>query len=184
MFEFFPTKQILAVAGTLGPERVQSLEFRFDNEDLLLLKGAERLWFGWGGFNRERVYDPDSAKDLVIQDGQWIAVFGTQGVIGFLCYFSLMVLPVFNAPRQMRRVKRRDDRTLLITFGFVVVICAVNMLPNMALPFLQFVFATGLATLMREVPRQEALERQQQEAAGADERANEAEGRSLRSPAR
>jgi len=161
MFEIFPVKEILSAAETLGPERVQSLEFRFDNEDLLLAKGSERLWFGWGGFNRERVYDAESAKDLVIQDGQWIAVFGTQGLIGFCCYFALMVLPVLRARKQMRRIKRRDDQVLLAGFGYLVVICAVNMLPNMHLPYLQFIFALGFSALMLEVPREEALERSQ-----------------------
>lgn len=159
MFEWFPVKEILSASEALGPERVQSLQFRFDNEDLLLAKGSERLWFGWGGFNRERVYDPESAKDLVIQDGQWIAVFGTQGLIGFCCYFALMVLPVLRAPKQMKRIKRRDDKMLLAGFGYLVSICAVNMLPNMDLPYLQFIFAMGFGALMFEVPREEALER-------------------------
>jgi hypothetical protein len=161
MFELFPTEQILSASEALGPDRVQSMQFRFDNEDLLLAKGAERLWFGWGGFNRERVYDAESAKDLVIQDGQWIVIFGTQGLIGFCCYFAFMVLPVFRAPKQMRRVKRKDDQVLLVAFGYLVVICAVNMLPNMHLPYLQFIFAMGLAALMHEVPREEAVERSQ-----------------------
>src|SRR6185312_9709366 len=39
MFDVFPTREILDAAGTLGPERVQSLQFRFDNEDLLVTKG-------------------------------------------------------------------------------------------------------------------------------------------------
>lgn len=159
MFEIFPVKEILSASEALGPDRVQSLQFRFDNEDLLLAKGSERLWFGWGGFNRERVYDPESAKDLVIQDGQWIAVFGTQGLIGFCCYFALMLLPVLQAPKQMRRIKRRDDKLLLAGFGYLVVICAVNMLPNMALPQLQFIFAMGFGALMLEVAREGAVER-------------------------
>jgi hypothetical protein len=183
MFEVFPVKEILSIAETLGPERVQSLQFRFDNEDLLLAKGSERLWFGWGGFNRERVYDPESAKDLVIQDGQWIAVFGTQGLIGFCCYFALMVLPVLRAPKQMRRVKRRDDQVLLAGFGYMVVICAVNMLPNMQLPYLQFIFAMGLGALMHELPREEAAERSKSRQPGAPRETSRPGSRSLQTPA-
>ncbi|HET8937636.1 MAG TPA: hypothetical protein VFN67_29535, partial [Polyangiales bacterium] len=170
MFEVFPVQELLGAAEALGPERVQSLQFRFDNEDLLLAKGSERLWFGWGGFNRERVYDPDSAKDLVIQDGQWIVVFGTQGLIGFCCYFALMVLPVVRAPKQMRRIKRKDDQVMLSAFGYLVVMCAANMLPNMHLPYLQFILAMGFGTLMREVAREEAAERGQSMQPGAANR--------------
>jgi hypothetical protein len=156
MFELFPTSSLLAVAESLGPERVQSMQFRFDNEDLLLLRASERLWFGWGGFNRDHVFDPESAKDLVVLDGHWIAVFGQQGLVGFLGFFALIVWPVFDAWRRMRRVKQRSEQVMLAGFGFIVVICAVNMLPNMQLPFLQFVFASGLAVLMNELPKQAA----------------------------
>jgi hypothetical protein len=107
------------------------------------------------------VYDEETAKDQVIQDGQWIVIFGTQGFIGFCCYFALIVLPVLRAPRQLRRVQRKDDKALLVGFGYLVVMCAVNMLPNMHLPYLQFVFAMGFGALMREVPREEAMERAQ-----------------------
>jgi hypothetical protein len=153
MFEVFPTDALLSAAGTLGEDRVQSMQFRFDNEDILLLKGAERLMFGWGGFNRERVYHPESAKDLVIQDGHWIAVFGTHGLVGFCCFFALLLLPVLQAARLMRHVRDRSEQVMLAAFGFIVVICSVNMLPNMQLPYLQFYFAAGLAVLVKELPK-------------------------------
>jgi hypothetical protein len=152
--DVFPVHGLLSMAGTLGPDRVQSLQFRFDNEDVLLIKGVERLWFGWGGYARDRVYDLHSAKDLVIQDGHWIAVFGQQGLFGFTCFFALLLVPVWHVSRGLRHVKAHADRSLLLGFGFVVVICSVNMLPNMQLPYLQFFFAAGLAVLVRELPKQ------------------------------
>jgi len=147
ILDLFPVEGILSLAGALGPDRVQSLQFRFDNEDILLLKGAERLWFGWGGYGRERVFDAETAKDLVIQDGQWIVVFGQSGLIGFLGYFALLLLPVWQLARGLKRVAARSERTLLAGFGFGVVVCSVNMLPNMQLPYLQFMFAAGLAVV-------------------------------------
>jgi hypothetical protein len=156
MFEVFPAQGMLSAAGLLGADREQSLQFRFDNEDILLLKGAERLWFGWGGFNRERVYDRDTAKDLVIQDGHWISVFGTLGLVGFCCFFALLLLPVLQAARDIKHLRDRSERILIVGFGFIVVICSVNMLPNMQLPYLQFFFAAGLSVLAKELPRQAA----------------------------
>ncbi|HET6333131.1 MAG TPA: hypothetical protein VFG30_07955 [Polyangiales bacterium] len=156
VFELFPTKQLLAVASTLGPERVQSLEFRFDNEDILLIKGSERLTFGWGGFGRERVYDAETGKDLVIQDGHWISVFGQMGLLGFACFFALLIWPLVQAGRSIRRIKSRQSRNLLAGLGYITAICAVNMLPNMQFPNLQFYFAAGLAVLLKELPKQEA----------------------------
>jgi hypothetical protein len=153
----FPTQTLLSAAGTFGPDRVQSMQFRFDNEDILVIKGVERPIFGWGGFSRERVYSNDTGKDLVVQDGAWIARFGTHGIVGFVCYFAILLLPVVAAARGMRNIRDPRDRTLLAGLGFMVVVCCVNMLPNMHLPNLQFFFAAALATLVRELPKQAAL---------------------------
>jgi hypothetical protein len=153
ILELFPVEPLVSLAGLLGGDRVQSLQFRFDNEDVLLIKGAERLWFGWGGYSRERVYDPQTAKDLVIQDGHWIAVFGAHGLVGFVCFFALMVLPVLLIGRGLQRLPHGPERTMLGGLGFIVAICSVNMLPNMQLPYLQFVFAAGLAVLTESLPR-------------------------------
>jgi hypothetical protein len=154
----FPTQTLLSVAGLLGPDRVESLQFRFDNEDILVVKGIERPFFGWGGFGRERVYEAETGKDFVVQDGHWIALFGTHGLVGFACYFLLLLLPVYQATRKMHLIPSKIDRALLAGLGFIVVMCSVNMLPNMSLPNLQFFFAAGLATLMETLPKQAAIE--------------------------
>lgn len=153
MTNTFPTESVLSLAKSFGADRVQSLQFRFDNEDLLILKGSERWVFGWGGFGRERVYDEETGKDLVIQDGAWIAQFGTHGTLGFLCYFAVLILPLWQAARGLKRVRSQTDRTLLGGLAFIVTVCAINTLPNMALPNLQFLFAAALAVVVKEMPR-------------------------------
>jgi hypothetical protein len=153
MTNLFPTSALLSAAGTLGPERLQSLQFRFDNEDILVLKASERPMFGWGGFSRERVYDEETGKDLVIQDGYWIVMFGTHGTLGFICYFSVLLFPIVQAARRIRKISAPLDRTLLGGLAYIVGICGVNMLPNMSLPNLQFFFAAGLATLSAELTK-------------------------------
>jgi hypothetical protein len=153
----FPVEALLQASSTFGADRVQSMQFRFDNEDILVLKGMERPFFGWGGFSRERVYSEETGKDLVVQDGAWIARFGTHGTVGFVCYFACLLVPLFMAARKMKRIKSGTDRALLTGLAFMVTVCCVNMLPNMHLPVLQFFFAAGLATLLDELPRQAAL---------------------------
>jgi hypothetical protein len=157
----FPTSALLSAAGTLGPERLQSLQFRFDNEDILVLKASERPSFGWGGFSRERVYDEESGKDLVIQDGYWIAIFGTHGTLGFICFFSVLLFPIVQAARRLRQISAPLDRTLLAGLAYIVGICGVNMLPNMTLPNLQFFFAAGLATFSAELSKRASSEAKQ-----------------------
>lgn len=160
MLEWFPVKEVMAGAEMLGPERSQSMQFRFDNEDILLIKGSDKLWFGWGGFARDRVYDADSGKDLVTQDGYWIAIFGQQGLIGFLCLFTLMLWPIVELARCMRKLRGRADQVLLGGLGVMVVICSVNLLPNMALPNLQLFLSAGLSVLLRTMPLQARMEKE------------------------
>ncbi len=152
--EVFPTQALVSAAGLLGGDRVQSLQFRFDNEDILLLKGSERPIFGWGGFSRERVFDAETGKDIVIQDGHWITVFGQMGVVGFVCFFALLLWPLLQVANGMGRIKSRQQRSLLAGLGYIIAICSVNMLPNMQFPNLQFYLAAGLAVLVKELPRQ------------------------------
>lgn len=155
MLDIFPTRTIINIAhSTMGPNRAQSLQFRFDNEDLVLTKGSEKLWFGWGGFARDHVYDDYLGKDLVIQDGYWLVVFGQTGLYGFVCTFSLILLPILVASKAIRRLRTRVDTTLLSGLSVITAICAVNLLPNMSLPNLQLFFAAGLAVLAGDIPRQ------------------------------
>jgi hypothetical protein len=161
MFDIFPAQGILDLTtNTLGAERAQSLQFRFDNEDMLLIKGSEKLWFGWGGFGRDRVYDAYQGKDISVQDGFWILTFGQKGVVGFLCYFGLTVLPIFVALRRLRYVKR-GDAVMLGGLALMVGISSANLLPNMEIPSLQLIFAMGLAVLTRELPRQAKQEQRE-----------------------
>jgi len=159
----FPVDALLQASSAFGADRVQSMQFRFDNEDILVLKGVERPIFGWGGFSRERVYSEETGKDLVVQDGAWIARFGTHGTIGFVCFFAILLLPIVVAARRIKRIKSTTDRTLVAGLAFMVTVCCVNMLPNMGLPNLQFFFAAGLATLINELPRQAAQAAKEQQ---------------------
>ena len=154
MFDVFPVGLVMDVAKMIGPARAQSLEFRFDNEDMVLTKGAEKLWFGWGGFARDHVYDDYLGKDLVVQDGHWIIVFGHLGLVGFVCTFALLLWPVLMARTGVRSLQTQFDRSLLSGLATLVAFCALNLLPNMSLPNLELYFAAGLAVLARTMPRQ------------------------------
>jgi len=148
--DIFPTQAILDFSNsTLGPERTQSMQFRFDNEDLLLIKGQEKFWFGWGGFSRENVFD-DFGKRTTVQDGYWVAVFGTRGLLGFLTTFFPMVWVVFGVRKRMSRMAA-EDRWLLGGAAWMLGICNVNVIPNMSLPNLHLILAMGVLVLSRSL---------------------------------
>ena len=54
--------------GTVGDDRAGSVQFRLDNENMLAKKAMQQPLFGWGGWNRARVFD-ESGNDLTVTDG-------------------------------------------------------------------------------------------------------------------
>lgn len=92
----FPNKQVIdTLSQTFDSERVGSVKFRFDNEEILGARARERVMFGWGGFGRNRVFD-EYGKDISITDSLWIIVFGLQGAYGLMALTSSILLPVIS----------------------------------------------------------------------------------------
>jgi len=83
-----------AVSGNFSANRSQSLQFRFDNETILIEKARQGSFFGWGGYGRSRVYD-ETGKDISITDGLWIITYGTNGLYGLVVMVITIQLPLF-----------------------------------------------------------------------------------------
>ncbi len=84
------------------PERIQSLQFRVDNELLLKEKAQEKIFLGWGGWNRNRVYEynwQDELVDVSTTDSLWIIAFGVNGLVGLVSLFSALFLPIISFVR-------------------------------------------------------------------------------------
>lgn len=140
--DIFPSTTLVNLAASYSQDRADSLEYRFDNEDLLLAQARERILFGWGGYGRGRIYDPMTSKDISTTDGYWIIVLGSQGLVGFLAIFGMLLWPVVGAVRMTAR--RAPSAELYLVFGIalIVVISAIDLLPNGA-PTIRTVFAAG-----------------------------------------
>ena len=92
--------QIISSLEDIVPqERLASLEFRFNNEELLVDKAREKIVFGWGGWGRNKVYDynwDDELVDITVTDSLWIIAFGEKGLIGLSSLFLSFFLPVIG----------------------------------------------------------------------------------------
>lgn len=77
---------------TVGEERASSLDFRLENEDLLIAKALQKPIFGWSGWGRNRVVD-EMGNDMAVTDGYWIIVFGAHGFLGLSSMTLSMLLP-------------------------------------------------------------------------------------------
>jgi hypothetical protein len=116
-------------------ERVGSLQFRFDNENLLREKAFERLIFGWGGWGRSRVYQESwdgEIVDVSVTDSLWIIVFGEHGLVGLISLFSALLLPVvyfagFSYPvKTWFSAKVAPAGALAISLALFVINCLLN----------------------------------------------------------
>lgn len=90
---YFTDQLISSLSNVFPPERIQSLEFRFNNEELLVDKARERIWFGWAGYGRALV-PIDNYGRLTVQDSLWIIAFGHHGTVGLVSLFTAMLMPV------------------------------------------------------------------------------------------
>ncbi|RWR29831.1 O-antigen ligase domain-containing protein [Sinirhodobacter populi] len=122
-----PTERIVSVIQGINEDRAQSLEFRLNMEDILLEKANERPLSGWGGWGRNRVYNPETGKDESITDGSWIMVIGVYGWVGYLGYFGLICLPAILSFLRFRRygLDTMDAGFLLILAGNLI-----DLIPN------------------------------------------------------
>lgn len=94
--ETYITDQIItSLSSTLPAERIQSLEFRFNNEERLADKARQRIVWGWGGWGRALIYSKDGKLETV-QDSLWIIAFGHHGAIGLISYTMAMLVPVLG----------------------------------------------------------------------------------------
>jgi hypothetical protein len=128
--DWFPTRLITGTAFSLSPERAQSIQFRFDNEDQLLARALERPWFGWGRFGRNRVLDPVSGKDDSVIDGRWIETLGQFGLFGFIAEFGLLSLTVYRAAFCLRLARSNTDKLFLSALSLIVSVVMLDSLPN------------------------------------------------------
>lgn len=74
-----------------GADRAQSLGYRFEQEEGLMVFTRQRPILGWarnGGFNA-----PNKFGAILITDGLWIIVFGTMGAVGLASLILMLNLP-------------------------------------------------------------------------------------------
>jgi hypothetical protein len=148
----FPAATFVAeVQDVLGAERAQSMAFRFDNEELLLDKAFTRIWFGWGGEGRGRVYDEEMGKELTIADGWWIIVLSSRGAIGAVCNFAVLLLPIFAMRKKIKKIRDRREQELIAGLTLLLAVYTLDLVPNGAFTLIPFLLAGALHSISNEM---------------------------------
>jgi hypothetical protein len=124
---------LIAAASVFPAERADSFAFRVRNEEALLKRAGERLWFGWGSWGRQMIYDPETGENTSVTDGLWILQLGQNGVLGFAAKFGLLLLPVFLAAARRRLLRSPSDAMLVAGTAWMIALQGLDLIPNVVL---------------------------------------------------
>jgi hypothetical protein len=74
-----------------GSEREGSLGVRLMNDNILIGRALERPVFGWGGWNRQRVFVEGRRS---ITDAFWTIALGQRGLVGLVAIYATFLMPL------------------------------------------------------------------------------------------
>jgi hypothetical protein len=143
ILQIIPEKEIISTISEYNTDRGQSLEFRFQNEEVLLIRALERPFFGWGGWGRNRVYD-NTGKDLSVTDGAWIIEFGIYGVLGFLFHYLILLTPLYYAVKNVKYIKESKDQVYFAALAVILASCLIDSVPNAGMTSIHMLLAGAL----------------------------------------
>ena len=135
----------------VDPDRATSLYIRLYHEERLVEKALHRPFFGWGGYDRNRLYD-DDGNDVSITDGFWVGTIGVYGLVGLISVELVWLLPTIVFWRRYRFVDwGQPDLAPMVGFVCITPLYVLDCLMNAMLNPIFMVAAGGiLAWLVNE----------------------------------
>lgn len=130
--------------GGVDEERAGSLSFRLRNEVELLQRTTQKLWTGWGGWDRNQIMDPVSGRAQSVTDGMWIVQMTAYGLGGYIWMFGLLCGSTLHLA--FGRARQQIDPAAA---GLALILAAnlVDLIPNGTLTPLTWLSAGALAGL-------------------------------------
>jgi hypothetical protein len=151
---------IESLSGIFPADRLASLQFRFNNEELLVDHARKQFWLGWSGWNRSRVLTPGTDQ-LAIQDSLWVLSFGMFGAVGLISLFSAMLTPVVALfwSRYPARTWTNPQVAPAVAVAIMVVLYMLDCLSNAMINPIYILACGGIAGLaMSYEPRHQATQ--------------------------
>lgn len=149
--DIFPVEPLISAASAISEERAQSLQFRIDNEDILIEKAMRRPVFGWAGWGRSRVYDANG-KDVSITDGLWVIALGKNGLVGVTSLMLVFLLPTWLTARRLPgALWGHPLHGAAGAAAMTLLLVAINALPNAPYDPVTAAMAGGLAGLVQQL---------------------------------
>ncbi|RLK07353.1 hypothetical protein [Ruegeria conchae] len=136
-----PVERILGYAAQIQAERAQSLEFRFENESMLLERAAEKPLTGWAFWNRNRNMDPETGRVLTVPDGYWVLIIGVLGWFGYICIFGMLIFPLLRLWARRKKCIGSPDEYVTNGIALMLSINLVDLIPNASINSMTWIMA-------------------------------------------
>jgi len=148
--DLIPVDKLVGYAALIQEERAQSLEFRFDNEEMLLERAAMKPFTGWGFWGRNRILDVYTGMDLSVTDGYWVIVIGSLGWVGYVGVFGLLTTPLMRLWYRRGKAAALNDPHIVFGIGLLLAINLIDLIPNSTIRNVSWIMAgTLLAATLR-----------------------------------
>ena len=142
--DLIPQDKLLEQVSSIDSTRADSLQFRFDNENVLLERAYEKPVFGWGSWGRNQILDPVTGEMLTVSDGRWVIVIGVYGWVGFLAEFGLLLLPLILLWREAVYGDGNSVSPYIAPLSLLLAINMFDLLPNASITPLTWLLAGAL----------------------------------------
>jgi hypothetical protein len=139
-----PEAAILEQAAKAGEDRAGSLEYRFNNENILLDRAMEKPLFGWGSWGRNQIFNPVSGAIETVSDGYWVIALGVFGWVGWLGIFGLMLSPVFLLWKKYKGEVLNNTSPYVVGLALLLSLNVFDLLPNATLTPMTWLIAGAL----------------------------------------
>jgi hypothetical protein len=137
---------LVDLSSGISTDRAGSLQFRYDNEVLLLRKVREHPMFGAGGWNFGVVVDPESGELIPItSDSFWIIAAATTGLFGLIASVGVLWFPAVRG--LLASGTRRPER---LGASLILAILVLDCMVNDFVPAFYVALAGGLAHVALE----------------------------------
>ncbi|MEZ5715849.1 MAG: hypothetical protein R3D85_12155 [Paracoccaceae bacterium] len=154
--DLVPTDWLVEQAANIDQDRAASLEFRFDNEQILLDRASLKPAFGWGSWGRNQILDPVTGQILTVTDGRWVITIGVYGWVGFLAEFGLLAWPLFLLAGRSVTGHWEEGAPWIGPLALILGFNLFDLLPNATITALTFLMA---GMLLGHLETQEQLSR-------------------------
>jgi hypothetical protein len=143
--QILPIDRFVEFVASISEDRAQTFQFRLDNEAGMLARAMERPYFGWGGWDRWRVFD-EQGRDTTVADGIWIITLGERGWVGYIGFFGILTLPLLVLPWSVRN---REPSHIIPALGLIMAANLVYMIPNSTLSPIGWLIIGTMAAFLR-----------------------------------